>query len=430
MEIHQYNQINIARSSAQRVVVVGGGFAGLALVESLRGSGLQVVLLDTHNYHQFQPLLYQVATSGLEPTAISFPLRRVLRRHRDFHFRMASVTEVDSQAQIVHTDIGDLDYDFLVIAAGAKTNYFGIQNIEQQAFPLKSVAHALALRNHIYRTLELSIDISDLESRQPYLNFVIVGGGPTGVELAGALAELRNRTLPADYPDLDLTKMQVVLINASDRLLDTFSPQSSHRALTDLQHLGVQVLLNSRVYDYLDGKVLYNDNQSIPTETLVWVSGITANIIPGMPQTGRGARIAVDDYNRVQGLQNVFAVGDIAAMTGSTHPQVAQVAIQQARLVGQNIIRNIRNQQPQPFAYRDKGSMATIGRNRAVAEIKGKKINGFIAWIAWLFVHLLFIVGVRNKFTVIVDWAWSYTTHDQPLRSIIEAATNDNKKKI
>lgn len=425
--------LNIPEAQLGRVVVIGGGFGGIALIKSLLGSGLQVVLLDVNNYHQFQPLLYQVATSGLEPTAISFPLRSILRQEhgvRDWHFRMTSVESLDLDSHTVRTAIGELKYDYLVIAAGATTNFFGIKGVEQSAMPLKSVGDALALRNQIYRTLEQAIDTEDPHEREVYLNFVIVGGGPTGVELAGAVAELRNRILPKDYPQIDFSQMKVILMNASDRLLEAFSAQSSTRTLQDLQAMGVDVMLNCRVHDYIDDTILYNESERLMTKNMVWASGITANRIEGIPASsvGRGGRIMIDNFCQIitaddnSQYSNVYAIGDIAAMQPTAHPQVAQVAIQQGKLVGQNIVRLIRNQEPQPFTYHDKGSMATIGRNRAVAEVSGFHLSGFLAWVMWLFIHLLFIVGVRNKFTVVIDWAWSYITRDQPLRSIIEAS--------
>lgn len=412
---------NIPAAKVARVVIVGGGFGGLAVAKALRRSSLQVVLIDKNNYHQFQPLLYQVATSGLEPTAISFPIRGVFRKHSNFHFRMASVIGVDTHSRIVKSSIGEIEYDYLVLAAGADTNYFSMENVRQNAMPLKSVSEALALRNQIYRTMEIAIDETDEDERQTYLNFVIVGGGATGVELAGAVVELRNRILPRDYPEMDFSKMRVILMNATDRLLEAFSQQSSMQTLSDLRAMGVEVMLNAKVTDYHDNEVFYNNGQTIKCRNMVWASGITANRVDGIDSVGRGGRIIVDSYNSVNGLSNVYAIGDQAIMESTPHPQVAQVALQQGRNVGLNIIRINENRSQKPFLYRDKGSMATIGRNRAVAELGQIKLSGFIAWVMWLFVHLLFILGVRNRFTVVTDWAWSYITRDQPLRSIIEA---------
>lgn len=403
-----------------RVVIIGGGFAGISVAKALRKSNLQIVMIDRNNYHQFQPLLYQVATSGLEPTAISFPLRAVFRGYPDFHFRMATVTAVDTDRNVVKTTIGDLSYDYLVTAAGADTNYFSMANIEKNSLSLKTIGEALALRNQIYRTMEAAIDVTDSVQLQSYLNFVIVGGGATGVELAGAVVELRNKILPRDYPEIDFSKMRVILMSAGGRLLEAFSEESSAQTLKDLTQMGVEVILNAQVADYMDNTVYYNGEMTLAARNLVWASGIIANRIDGIDKLGRGARIVVDEFNRIEGSQNIFAIGDQAIMTSTPHPQVAQVATQQGTKVGENIMRIMLNKELSPFVYRDKGSMATIGRNRAVAEIGKWRLHGIIAWIMWLFVHLLFIIGVRNKFTVMWDWAWSYITREQPLRSIVE----------
>lgn len=413
--------MRIPMAFTKRVVVIGGGFGGLSVIKSLRKSGFQIVLIDINNCHQFQPLLYQVATSSLEPTAISFPLRRILRGYKDLYFLMAKATGVDSVSGVVHTSDGDISYDYLVVSAGADTNFFSMENIRLNSLPLKNVNEALSLRNRIYRTMEFADRCSDDKRRQAYLNFVIVGGGATGVELAGAVAELRNKVLPKDYPGIDFAKMNIYLLNASNRLLETFSPLSSERTLRDLQKLGVNVMLNAKVSDYLNEVVVYNNNQQIEAFNLVWASGIVANAIQGLETTGRGRRIVIDNYCRVQGYENIFAIGDIAINNDKPLPQVAQVAIQQGRNAGLNIVNVNQGIALKEFRYFDKGSMATIGRNRAVAEVGKFRKGGFVAWVMWLFVHLYFIIGVRNKLHVLWDWSWSYVTRDQPLRSIIEA---------
>lgn len=413
--------MRISAASTKRVVVIGGGFGGLSVVKTLRKSGFQIVLIDVNNCHQFQPLLYQVATSSLEPTAISFPLRRILRGYKDLHFLMARATGVDTKARVVHTSVGDVGYDYLVVSAGADTNFFSMESVRLNSLPLKNVNEALSLRNRIYRTMEFADRCSDENQRQAYLNFVIVGGGPTGVELAGAVAELRNKVLPKDYPSIDFAKMNIYLLNAGERLLESFSPQSSERTLRDLQKLGVKVMLNAKVSDYHEESVVYNNNQQIQAFNLVWASGIVANAIEGLDNTGRGRRIVIDEYCRVQGYENIFAIGDMAINNQKPLPQVAQVAIQQGRNAGLNIMNTDRGVALVVFNYFDKGSMATIGRNRAVAEVGRFRKGGFVAWVMWLFVHLYFIIGVRNKLHVLWDWCWSYVTRDQPLRSIIEA---------
>lgn len=420
--------LNIPKSPGQRVVIVGGGFGGVALARALARKGVyQTVLVDRNNYHQFQPLLYQVATSGMEPTAISFPLRKIFRKGRDFHFRMADVESVDRERNLLHTSAGDLHYDYLVLAAGTDTNYFGMENVERHAMPLKSVSEALALRNRVLAVMEQAVRAADVREREELLNFVVVGGGPTGVEMAGALAELQRRIFPKDYPDLDISKsMNIYLLNAAPRLLEGFSEESSARALRDLQRDGVKVVLDAMVKDFDGHTVSYNDGQAIPARTVVWASGVIANAMGGISpeQCGRGRRIKVDDFNRMEGSENIFVIGDQCLQTNDPrypggHPQVAQVAIQQGRRVAENLLLAAKGREPVPFFYKDKGSMATIGRNRAVAEIGGRRFGGFVAWALWLLVHLLFIIGVRNRLTVLFDWSWSYLTYDRPLRTII-----------
>lgn len=423
--------LNILESSKKRVVIVGGGFGGVALARALCRKGkYQTVMVDRNNYHQFQPLLYQVATSGMEPTAISFPLRKVFRRGRNFHFRMAEVEAVEPERKVLRTSAGELRYDYLVLAAGTDTNYYGMENVERHALPLKSVGEALALRNRVLAAMEQAVRTADPAERTELLNFVVVGGGPTGVELAGALAELQRRIFPQDYPELNIARsMRIYLVNATPRLLDGFSEESSARALKDLRHSGVEAVLGATVKDFDGHTVYYNDGQSIPARTVVWASGVIANAVEGVPpgMLGRGRRIKVDAYNRMEGSENIFVIGDQCLQTNDPrypngHPQVAQVAIQQGKRVAENLLRMAQGDQPEPFSYKDKGSMATIGRNKAVAEIGGRRFGGFLAWALWLFVHLLFIIGVRNRLTVLFDWSWSYLTYDRPLRTIIRPA--------
>lgn len=400
----------------KRVVVVGGGFAGMAAVKKLLKAHFRVVLIDKNNYHQFQPLIYQVATSSLEPTSISAPLRRVFRKQKLFSFLMAEVLGVDKARCILQTTSGNVCYDYLVIAAGAKTNFFAMKDIEAESFPLKTIPEALAIKNRIYKNLEIISANAQAENIAPYLNLVIVGGGATGVELAGAIAELKSHVLPKDFPTIDFSKLNIYLLDAFDRLLTAFSVQSSESAYNDLTKMGVKIILGAKVksYDSTRSVVVYNEGIEIPTKNLIWASGIVANAISGLERTGRGARIVTDGYCCES--ENIYAIGDIAIIENYELPQVAQVALQQGKYVADLIAKRTKEK----FKYHDKGSMATIGRNKAIAEISGLKFRGFTAWIVWLFIHLMYIVGFRNRLMVLWDWSLNYITEDQPLGSIIE----------
>lgn len=415
----------IPDSDKKRVVVVGGGFAGMAAIKKLLRANFQVVLIDKNNYHQFQPLIYQVATSSLEPTSISAPLRRIFRGKKNFSFLMAEVLGVDKATSMVETSLGGVHYDYLIIAAGATTNYFSMKEIEEKALPLKTIPEALAVRNRIYKNLEFISTLPDCAEREPYLNLVIVGGGPTGVELAGAIAELKRNVLPKEFPDIDFSKLNIYLLDAADRLLTTFSRDSSDHALRDLTEMGVKVRLGTKVkgYDSTKHTVLYNENDELPTKNLIWASGIVANKMKGLETIGRGGRIITDAYCRES--ENIYVIGDVAIIEGYELPQVAQVALQQGRYVADAIINGAKD----PFKYKDKGSMATIGRNKAVAEAFGMKFKGFPAWVVWLFIHLMYIVGYRNRLLVLWNWFWNYVTEDQPLGSIIEIREKDKEAK-
>lgn len=416
----------------KRIVVVGGGFAGITLVKSLITVGAQIVLLDKNNFHQFPPLLYQVATSGLEPTAIAFPIRKIFRNRQNFYFRMCSVTEINTQKQEVYTSEGSISYDYLVLSAGTTTNYFGNSNIATNALPLKSVQEALSIRNHLLTKMEKAAQNNDEERRKTLMSVAIVGGGPTGVELAGALAELRNHIFPSDYPQMDFSEMKIFLVSASPRLLETFHPSLSERAYKDLVKLGVDLIVGEKVTDYKNNIVTYGiDEKELSVATLIWASGVVANCFKGFDSQliSRAGRIRVDGYNRVLGSTNIYAIGDIAIMEGKNHPQVAQVAIQQAKNVARNMNRERKNKPQREFHYFDKGSMATIGRNSAIAEVKNLRFHGFIAWVLWLVIHLLYILGSHNKITVFIDWAWGYLTFDRPLRTIISNNDTDQKQK-
>jgi len=419
-------QANIKNTNQKRVVIIGGGFGGLKLARQLSNSAYQVVLIDKNNYHQFQPLFYQVATAGLEPSAISFPFRKVFQKTSNIHIRVAEVLKIYADKKQLETSIGLVAFDYLVIAIGADTNFFGNQNMMKHAMPMKSVGEALALRNTILQNYENALITSDEATRKGLMNMVIVGGGPTGVEVAGTLAEMKKTVLPKDYPELDFNLMQVHLLEGSNRVLSSMSEIASEKAKEYLMKLGVDVALNARVVDYDGQKVTLADGTIIPTNTLVWAAGVIGNKIEGLnPEViARGNRIMVDEMNQVKGYSSIFALGDIALMTTTTypngHPQVAQVAIQQGELLAKNLIGLCKDKAMKAFVYKDLGSMATVGRNKAVVDLPSIKFQGFFAWMVWMFVHLMSIVGIKNRLLIFINWAWNYFTYDQSLRLIIK----------
>lgn len=423
--------INIQRNQKKRVVIVGGGLGGLRLAEDLYGSGMQVVLIDKNNFHQFPPLIYQIASAGIDPSSISFPFRQIFRKRKDFYFRMAEARMVDTEKKILQTSIGKIDYDYLVLAAGATTNFFGNKNIEEWAIPMKTVPEAMGLRNALLSNFERALTCATEEERQELLNVVIVGGGATGVEIAGALAEMRRYVIPYDYPDMDSSLMHIYLIEAGDRLLAGLSQESSQKAYEFLKSMGVDIQFGKMVTDYRDHKVIMKDGTEIPTRTFLWVSGIRANAMPGIDEShmGRGFRFKVDEYNRIPGVEDVFAIGDQCLQTSDAaypngHPQVAQVAIQQAKNLAKNlklINQGADSSELTAFRYKNLGSMATIGRNKAVVEIGKFRSQGFFAWVLWLVVHLRSILGVKNKMMVLLNWLWKYVSYNDSIRMITYA---------
>lgn len=423
--------INIQRNQKKRVVIVGGGLGGLRLAEDLYGSGMQVVLIDKNNFHQFPPLIYQIASAGIDPSSISFPFRQIFRKRKDFYFRMAEARMVDTEKKILQTSIGKIDYDYLVLAAGATTNFFGNKNIEEWAIPMKTVLEAMGLRNALLSNFERALTCATEEERQELLNVVIVGGGATGVEIAGALAEMRRYVIPYDYPDMDSSLMHIYLIEAGDRLLAGLSQESSQKAYEFLKSMGVDIQFGKMVTDYRDHKVVMKDGTEIPTRTFLWVSGIRANAMPGIDEShlGRGFRFKVDEYNRIPGVEDVFAIGDQCLQTSDAaypngHPQVAQVAIQQAKNLAKNlklINQGADSSELTAFRYKNLGSMATIGRNKAVVEIGKFHSQGFFAWVLWLVVHLRSILGVKNKMMVLLNWLWKYVSYNDSIRMITYA---------
>jgi NADH dehydrogenase len=420
-------QFNIPDSKLPRVVILGGGFAGLTLARKLSRLPYQVVLVDKNNYHQFQPLFYQVAMAGLEPSSIVFPFRKLFQKTPNVFVRIAEINSVEPDQQLVHTSIGALRYDYLTIAIGADTNWFGNERIRANAIPMKSVSEALFLRNTIFDDYEKAITSEDADAKQRLLDIVIVGGGPTGVEVAGSLAEMKRQIVPKDYKDLNGEEIDIHLVHGNDHLLNTMSPQASAKAEKFLRELGVTLWLDKVVTDFDGQTVTMNDGTMIRTDKVIWAAGITGNKIGGFPETAyaRGNRFKVNAYNQLEGYQNIFAIGDIAYQIEDKfqngHPQVAQVAIQQAK----NLVKNLNiwqkegGIQPIPFHYKDLGSMATVGRNRAVVDLPFWKFQGAFAWFAWLFVHLFAILGAKNKVFVFVNWVWNYLTYDQSLRLVI-----------
>ena len=420
---------NIPKTEKKRVVIVGGGFGGLKLAQKLKNSNFQVVLVDKNNYHQFPPLIYQVASSGIEPSSIAFPFRRLFQRRKDFYFRLAEVLSIMPEEKIIQTSIGKLSYDYLVLAAGTTTNFFGNKEIEEESIPMKTLSESMGLRNAILDNFERALTCATEKERQELLNVVIVGGGATGVEIAGALSEMKNFVLPKDYPDLPNSLMNIYLIESQSRLLAAMSEKSSARVLKYLRSMGVNVLLNQRVTDYKDNTVFINDGSTIATRTFIWVTGVAAQKVDKMPteSIGRGGRILVNEYNQVQGLQDVYSIGDQCLMPNADpawqngHPQLAQVAIQQGKLLASNLIRLDKGKELKPFRYKNLGTMATVGRNKAVAEFVGIKMGGFFAWLMWLVVHLRSILGVKNKFIVFFNWMINYFSYGQSLRLIMYA---------
>ena len=418
--------MNIPESKFPRVVIVGGGFAGVNLVKTLANKAVQVVLLDKHNYHTFQPLLYQVSSSGLEPDSIAYPLRKIIKKQKHSFYRMANVEHIDAEKNEITTSIGKLNYDYLVIATGTKTNFFGNTTIEANSMPMKSVPQALNIRSLILQNFEKAAITNSKTERQAYLNFVIVGGGPTGVELAGAIAELKNHILPRDYNDLDKSDMEIHLLEGTDRLLPPMSTHASKKAEAFLKSLGVHVHTKVMVENYDGTTVTTNTDLEFQSETLIWAAGVTGAPINGLQAEAlldKVNRYTVNRFNQIEGYQNIFAIGDIALMKTEDfpegHPQVAQPAIQQGKLLGKNLIRFINNESPKPFNYNDKGSMATIGRNKAVVDLKHYKFGGFFAWFIWMFIHLMSLVGFRNRVIVFFNWTYNYINFDKAARLII-----------
>tara|TARA_R110002020_G_scaffold466202_1_gene688539 strand:+ start:112150 stop:113475 length:1326 start_codon:yes stop_codon:yes gene_type:complete len=424
--------MNIPRSSFPRIVIIGGGFAGIALAKKLSKKEVQVVLLDRHNYHTFQPLLYQVSTGGLEPDSIAYPIRKILQDYPNFFFRLAEVREISVTEKTIYTDIGLVLYDHLVLATGSETNFFGNVEIERNSMAMKSIPQSLNLRSLILENFERALLTDDLHERDALMNFVIVGGGPTGVELAGALAEIKKGILPKDYPDLDTRRAQINLVQSGPRILKEMSEQASRKAEDFLETLGVQVWKETRIMGY-DGKLATTATDvTFETATLVWAAGVKGALIKGIDAKEfvvPGDRLKVNHFNQVEGCPDVFAVGDIACMVTPEfplgHPMMAQPAMQQGANLGDNLVRLLEKKPLKPFVYRDKGSMATVGRNKAVVDLRNYRFQGVFAWFVWMFVHLFFLIGFRNRTIVFINWVYNYIRFDREARLIIRPFKKD-----
>ncbi|MFY0606115.1 MAG: NAD(P)/FAD-dependent oxidoreductase [Cyclobacteriaceae bacterium] len=417
-----------------RVVIIGGGFAGVELVKQLSKQDVQIVMIDKHNHHTFIPLLYQVATAGLSPGEISSPLREFLRSNKNFHFRMAKVKMIHADTKKLETNLGFVKYDILVIASGASTNFFGNKELAKHAMKLREMSDAIALRTKLITNFEeaLQLEESDEETLEKYMNIVIVGGGPTGVELAGAIGELKRHVLPKDYPEIDFSKLKIHLIEGSGKVLPPMRDISGKRAATYLEHFGVKVTLNTLVERYENSIAYLNNGAIIPTNCLIWAAGVKGNLIPGLRDGAvEKGRIRVDQFNLVKGHEFVYAIGDVALQSDEEnpngYPQLAPVAIQQAELLGANLKRLFKEEKMQPFKYIDKGTMATVGRNRAVVDAPFNiTFGGFFGWFVWMFVHLFSIVGIRRKFLVFANWVWNYFTYNRGNRLIIDKDLEEN----
>lgn len=417
--------LNIPSSDLPRLVIIGGGFAGLSLIKHISKKEFQVILIDKNNYHTFQPLLYQVATGGLEVGSIAYPLRRYITRYKNVVFRMAEVLKIDAEKKVLDTNIGMLQYDYLVIATGSESNFFGNAMLEKKAMQMKSIPQALDIRSLVLQNLELAAQTTDLQLRKKLMTFIIAGGGPTGVEMAGALAELKKHVLTKDYPDLDIKNMKIILLEGIDRILGTMSNTASKKAHRYLTRMGVEIILNAKLKNFDGEAVIMDDGKEIPAKSLVWSAGVRGTFPSGISAENifRGNRIKTNSFCQLENSENIFVVGDAAACVGSDtpngHPMVASVAIQQGRLIASNLLTLKKGLPLKPFTYFDKGSLATIGRNRAVADFKKLKFQGIFAWYIWIFIHLLAIVGFRSKIITLVDWFWNYISYDRALRLII-----------
>jgi NADH dehydrogenase len=416
-------------STPIRIVIIGAGFAGLRIARSLNNTNYEVYLIDRHNYHEFQPLMYQVATARLEPSSISFPLRKIFQHTRNVHIHIAEVQRIDTAVKVVYTSIGDVSYDRLVVSLGCTTNFFGNQRILSHSFPMKSVPNAMALRNRILQTFEDTI-IAGPAERQALLNFVIVGGGPTGVELSGAMAEMKKYILPKDYPGVDFSRFTIYLLEGSPNTLNAMSEPARAKSRQYLEKLGVIVRTGTVVEDYDGETVTLKGGETIAARNVIWAAGVIGNHLEGVPAVSmvKGNRLKTNRYHEVEGLDGVYAIGDIAWMTTpkypNGHPQLANVAIAQAVSLAGNFKRELSGKLRHEFEYHNKGTMATVGKRKAVVDLPHIRFQGVFAWFTWMFVHLMLILTVKNKLFIFLNWMMSYFANDSTLRLILRANTD------
>ncbi|QHI36168.1 NADH dehydrogenase-like protein [Kordia antarctica] len=408
-----------------KIVIIGAGFGGIAMAKSFKNKNVDVLLIDQHNYHNFQPLMYQVATGGLEPGSIAYPVRRIFRKYKNVNFRMAEVFSVSSQEQTLSTTAGIISYDYLIIATGSQNNFFNFEPVKDKLLTLKSIPDALNLRSFIFQNLEKAMEDTNNQPLDEILNIAIVGGGPAGIELAGALAEMKRFVIPKDFPGLDISKMNINLYEAAPKLLAVMSENASAKSELYLKQLGINVFLNAKVSDYDGVKITLADQTTFQTDTVIWTAGVKGAPINGLPKEVivGGNRISVNEYNQVIGFKNVFAIGDVAAHLSLLNPKglpmLAPVAQQQGKLLSKNILRQIASKPLEVFKYKDKGTMATVGRKKAVVDLPKWKFQGTFAWLVWMFIHIFSLIGFRNKFVAFLDWFSNYISYDRPLGLII-----------
>lgn len=417
----------------KKVVVVGGGFAGMNFIKRLSGEDkFQITLVDSNNYNFFPPLLYQVATAFIEPSNISYPYRRMFQQKKNLRFHLGRLLRIHAENNTIETDAGTLDYDYLVIAVGTEANYFGLEKVRENALPMKTISDALNMRNHILLSMECAVRTKDPVEKAKYLTIVVAGGGPSGVEIAGMLAELGRNVAAKEYPEIPNLQTYIHLVDSSPTLLGPMSKMAQQEAREVLGNLGVKIQLNTLVKDYVDDRVILGDGTAIDSNTLIWTTGVIGRELPGLPADviGRGRRVMVDEFNRVKSTNNIFAIGDIALQASDAkypngHPQLAQVAIQQGRLLASNLEKLVEQETLTPFKYHDKGSMAIIAKYKAVADLPQFSFKGFFAWLIWLFIHIIPIAGFRNKVKLAFSWLWSFITNNPTLRLIIRPRPQD-----